>query len=339
MGGVTHSLVLFTSLLLLGIIVSAVPIEGDDEVHSSHFLNVIYWGQNGGNTIEDNDLSMYCVPTAGIDIIVLAFLYGYGNGNTIASGTIGQSCSILPNGESVQCENLAAAIKKCQENGVKVLLSLGGAMGAYSLSSQQEAGAIGQHLWDAYGNTKNDFVHRPFGATFVNGWDFDIEASRGNEFYQHLICTLRSNFNSDLSNEYYITGAPQCPIPEPNMQHIITNSQFDYLWVQFYNNPSCSVNGAINFESWVTNIAGTASADAKILIGLPASPYAATGTYDGAQYYLQPNALATLLREYVGHSALGGVMLWSAGFSEYNIDNGCNYAQQVRKILNSGSPC
>jgi chitinase len=334
-----HFLVSFTTLLLLGIIVSAVPIEGDDVVLPSNFQNAIYWGQNGGSTIEDNDLAMYCVPAAGIDIIVLAFLYEYGSGNTIASGTIGQSCSILPNGESFQCENLAAAIKKCQANGVKIFLSLGGAVGTYSLSSQQEAEAIGQHLWDAYGNTKSDFVHRPFGETFVNGWDFDIEAAGGNEYYQYLINKLRSNFKSDLSNGYYITGAPQCPIPEPNMQEIITNSQFDYLWVQFYNNPSCSVNGAINFESWVTNIAGTASSDARILIGLPASPYAATGTLDGAQYYVQPSALATLLREFVGHPALGGVMLWSAGFSDYNIDNGCNYAQQVRKILNSGSPC
>ncbi|KAJ5569155.1 chitinase 2 [Penicillium hetheringtonii] len=338
MGGMMLRLVLFAGLLL-GTIVSAVPLEGDDDVHSSHFLNVIYWGQNGGNAIEDNDLSMYCVPESGIDIIVLAFLYEHGNGNTIASGTIGQSCSILPNGESFQCEDLGAAIKKCQANGVKVLLSLGGATGAYSLSSQQEAEAIGQHLWDAYGNTKNDVVHRPFGTTFVNGWDFDIETSGGIECYQYLINNLRSNFNSDVSNEYYITGAPQCPIPEPNMQQIIANSQFDYLWVQFYNNPSCSVNGAINFGSWVTNIAGTASSNAKILIGLPASPYAATGTYDGAQYYLQPSALAALLREFTSYPQLGGVMLWSAGFSDSNTNNGCNYAQQARKIFNTGSPC
>lgn len=36
--------------------------------------NVVYWGQNGGGTIENNDLSTYCTSTAGIDILVLAFL-------------------------------------------------------------------------------------------------------------------------------------------------------------------------------------------------------------------------------------------------------------------------
>lgn len=42
MTGMMHSLILFTGLLL-GTIVSAVPIEGDGKVHSSHFLNVIYY--------------------------------------------------------------------------------------------------------------------------------------------------------------------------------------------------------------------------------------------------------------------------------------------------------
>lgn len=36
--------------------------------------NVVYWGQNGGGTIENNDLSSYCTATSGIDILVLAFL-------------------------------------------------------------------------------------------------------------------------------------------------------------------------------------------------------------------------------------------------------------------------
>ncbi|KAM3551610.1 hypothetical protein MY1884_007640 [Beauveria asiatica] len=68
----------------------------------------------------------------------------------------------------------AKAIDTCKTNGVKVIMSLGGAAGAYSLSSKEEAEAIGQNLWEAYGNLygKNGSVPRPFGKTFVNGWDF-----------------------------------------------------------------------------------------------------------------------------------------------------------------------
>lgn len=35
-------------------------------------LNVVYWGQNGGGTIENNDLSAYCTATSDIDVLVLS---------------------------------------------------------------------------------------------------------------------------------------------------------------------------------------------------------------------------------------------------------------------------
>lgn len=62
-------------------------------------------------------------------------------------------------------DDVAAAIQQCQSNGVKVILSLGGAVGTYSLSSQQEAEIIGQNLWAAYGNTHGGDIPRPFGTS------------------------------------------------------------------------------------------------------------------------------------------------------------------------------
>jgi chitinase len=327
---------LATSLGLMATTALAAPMLS---ARASGALNVVYWGQNGGGTIENNDLSTYCTSSSGIDVLVLAFLYEYGNGNNIASGTIGQSCYISPAGEPQQCDALAQAIETCKSNGVKIILSLGGAVGAYSLQSQEQAETIGQNLWDAYGNTGSGSVPRPFGSTFVNGWDFDIESNSGNQYYQYMIAKLRSNFASDSSNTYYITGAPQCPIPEPNMNEIITTSQFDYLWVQFYNNPGCSVNGPINYDQWKSNIANTPSANAKIFIGVPASTLGATGTSSGAQYYLAPSALASLVGQYQSDAAFGGVMMWSAGFSDTNVNNGCTYAQEAKHILTTGSPC
>ena len=302
--------------------------------------NVVYWGQNGGNAIENNDLASYCTSQSGVDIVVLSFLYDYGNGQTIPSGGIGQSCTISSSGQGQGCEALGSAIKKCQSQGVKIILSLGGAVGSYGLASQQEAETIGQNLWAAYGNSGNGTIPRPFGDAYVNGWDFDIEASNGNQYYQYLISTLRSHFSSDPSHTYYITGAPQCPIPEPNMQSIITTSQFDYLWVQFFNNPGCSMPNP-NFNEWVQNVANTPSSNAKIFLGVPASPDAATGTSSGSQYYLDPNALSQVVHQYSGNStgAFGGTMMWSAGFSDSNVNNGCTYAQAAKRILTSGSPC
>ncbi|KAH8655838.1 putative chitinase 3 precursor [Xylariales sp. PMI_506] len=314
---------------------------------SSGAQNVVYWGQNGGGTIENNDLSSYCTSTSGIDIIVLAFLYEYGNGDTIPSGTVGQSCFISTSGEGQNCAAVASSIATCQAAGVKIILSLGGASGSYTLTSDAEAEAIGQYLWDAYGNSGSS-VQRPFGNVFVNGFDFDIEVSSGSAYYPTLISTLRASFATDPDNTYYITGAPQCPVPEPNMGAIIAGAEFDYLWIQFYNNNNYSVdpcalpfngNAAFNYDDWVTFTAGTPSANAELFIGVPAAPDAANGSPSGETYYITPDQLSELVSEYRTADRFGGIMMWSAGFSDSNVIDGCTYAQEAYAILNSGSPC
>lgn len=63
-----------------------------------------------------------------------------------------------------------------------------------------------------------------------------------------MISVLRDNFATDPDNAYYITGAPQCPIPEPNMGIIIGNATFDYLFIQFYNNNNYTYPCALPFN-------------------------------------------------------------------------------------------
>lgn len=300
--------------------------------------NVVYWGQHGGQ-VHENELTAFCTKEAGIDIIILAFLFQYGNGQVIPTGFFGLSCIVTPSGEGEQCEGLAHAIETCRANGIKVLLSLGGASGQYSLSSDHEAVQIGQYLWHAYGNSVPESTPRPFGRTFVDGWDFNIEQNSGNAHYDSLIAALRSNFASDPNTRYFITGAPQCPIPEPNMGEIMAKAKFDYVWVQFYNNPECSVNRRINFQDWADLLKTTPSTGAKIFIGVPAHPHAANGFDSGAKYYLSPSRLASLVAQFRNEPAFGGIMLWAAGLSEANTENSCTYAQQAKSILNHGQPC
>lgn len=310
--------------------------------------NVVYWGQNGGGTIENNDLASYCQSNSGIDVLVLSFLYQFGRGNNIPSGTIGQSCFISTAGEGQNCDALTSAIAKCKSAGVKIILSLGGATSSYSLQSQAEAEQIGQYLWDSYGNSGNTTVQRPFGDNIVDGFDFDIEVNGGSsQYYQYMIAKLRENFAKDSSNQYFITGAPQCPIPEPNMGEIISNSHFDWLFVQFYNNNNYKVpcalpingNAPFNYNNWTSFISTTPSKDAKIFIGVPASTLAANGSPGGATYYATPEQLAGIVNDYKSDAHFGGIMMWSAGFSDSNVNNGCTYAQEAKHILVNGGPC
>lgn len=307
---------------------------------------VVYWGQNGDGIMENSDLSAYCTATSGIDILVLACLKSLGDGNEIPSGTIGQSCYISTSGQGQNCEALATVITTCQSGGIKVILSLGGAFGSWPLSSNAEAEAIGTYLWNSHGNSGNTSVQRPFGSTLVDGFDFDIEVPTGQAYYPALISTLRAALAEDVARTYYITGAPQCPLPEPNMGAIIAHAAFDDLWPQFYNNSytyPCALplnsNAALNYDQWIAFTAGTPSAAARLFIGVPAAPAAANGGPRGATYYATPAQLAGLVAQYRTHPRFGGVMMWSAGFSDANVNAGCTYAQEVHAILAQGAPC
>ncbi|KAL7931496.1 glycoside hydrolase family 18, chitinase [Trichoderma chlorosporum] len=310
--------------------------------------NVVYWGQNGGSFVENNDLSTYCTSTSGVDIIVLAFLFEWQAGSSILGGTIGQSCGISESGEPQNCDALVSAIAKCQSEGIKVILSLGGASSFSSFSSATEASQAGQYLWNAYGGGSG--VTRPLGNNKMDGFDLDIESNPNSDniFWASLVNTLRSNFASDSSKQYLITGAPQCPVPEPNMGAIITNSQFDYLFIQFYNNNDypgdpCSLglpgDAPFNYNNWTNYIQNTPSKNAKLFVGVPSAPLAANGSPSGEVYYATPSQLATIINGVKSDSHFGGIMQWYAGASDSNVNNGCTYVQETKQILLTGSPC
>ena len=332
-----------TAPLLAGLLITASTASALPQVLSprgaapSGPLNAVYWGQNGGQPVdyEQDDLTSYCADNSGMDIIILSFLYRYGNGDMIPSGSIGQACSIDSNGNGVGCDALASGIKVCQANNVKVLMSVGGAAGGnskYELVSNDEATTIGHNLWEAYGPPDSSSqIPRPFGDVVVDGWDFNIESSGGSQYYPALINSLRSNFASESSKAFVISGAPMCQ--DPIMASIISNAQFDYLWVQFYNNNACLDAGVKGtYDTWKSTISPTPSKGAKIFLGLPASLTAASA--NGQQFYRDPAALTQLVGQLSGDAAFGGTMLWSAGFSDANKIQGCNYSQIVFHVLN-----
>lgn len=133
---------------------------------------------------------------------------------------------------------------------------------------------------------------------------------------------------------------------------IIGNSTFDYLWVQFYNNnngldnntfESCALgingNAPFNFNEWISFLSGTPSSKAKLFVGVPASTLAANGGTGGAIYYATPAELAGVIKPVETNPQFGGIMMWAAGYSDSNVNNGCTYAQEASSILKTGNPC
>jgi len=303
-----------------------------------------------GQNDAEKSLGNYCQSSQGIDIIVLSFLSTYGGGKT-PSGNL-SDCTIDSNGNGQGCSSLAADIRTCQSAGKKVFISIGGGDASGSVTSQADAEGVAFTLWNSYANpSATSGAPRPFGDVFVNGWDLDIEANPNgqNTNYKYLVNKLRSFFPSDSSNTYYISGAPQCPLPEANMGDAIDNAKFDYLFIQFYNNDFCSAyqfvrpdggkGDGFNFDAWETYVSAHASAGAKLLVGLPASTKASTGGDDGTKYFLSPSELTSLVDGFTTHTGFAGVMLWDAGNSDSETHSGCEYDQEVRSVLDKGHAC
>ncbi|KAL6311613.1 hypothetical protein AAG906_027348 [Vitis piasezkii] len=103
----------------------------------------------------------------------------------------------------------------------------------------------------------------------------------------------------------YLSAAPQCPFSDAWMGTAIATGLFDYVWVQFYNNPPCQYSGnADNFikswNQWTTIEAG------QVFLGLPAAPAAA------GSGYIEPDVLVSQVLPSIKTSPkYGGVMLWS----------------------------
>lgn len=336
------------SFVISALLGAAAVNAGVLKTRATNGQSVVYWGQNDN----EKGLGTYCAANQGIDIIVLAFLYKFGNGNT-PQGNFGTECTVTSSGAGQNCGSLKADIDTCKKAGKKIFISIGGASTDYKITGNADADGIAWSLWNEWAAPAavDSSAPRPIGSSFVDGWDFDIESNPSNSgnYLGEVITKLRSYFPTDSSHTYYISGAPQCPLPEANMGTAITNSQFDYLFIQFYNNDYCSAfqlynndggeGDHFNYDDWVTFIGKGKSKSAKLFVGLPASKTASTDDNTGAKYYITPANLVKLVKTYKTRAAWGGVMLWDASYSDANVNNKCTYAQEVYNILNKGTAC
>ncbi|KAK9263095.1 hypothetical protein V1519DRAFT_440945 [Lipomyces tetrasporus] len=156
----------------------------------------------------------------------------------------------------------------------------------------------------------------------------------------------------------YISGAPQCPMPDAFLNDAMVNSYFDFYFVQFFNNYcgmdqwSVTETTNFNFDAW-DSFAKTVSynTDVRVYLGVAASSTAAGTGYVTIDTLNE--AAAQLMSTY---SSFGGIMMWyvillmpcSSNFCLYvfrdasqaynNIPrDGLNYAQLAKASLVSAA--
>jgi chitinase len=287
-----------------------------------------YWGQNGYGGANPGDTEGYeprlgdvCAGSS-YDVVVLAFMTSFisARNGGLPETNFSFHCETPIDGEHpflLACPEIAADIASCHAAGVKVLLSMGGASGAYGFTSDGEAETFAQTVWDMF--LGGDGAIRPFGDQSLDGVDLDIEGG-GPAGYAAFARRLRSIMD-EAGGAWLITAAPQCPFPDAHLGPAPGSAlgdaadAFDYLFVQFYNNFCSGSSGAPFQETFAQWSQLAASGGPRILVGLPATPEAAP-----AGGYVAPNALPALIDSVADDPAFAGVMLWDVSFDRNSGD-------------------
>ncbi|KAG2180113.1 hypothetical protein INT43_003901 [Umbelopsis isabellina] len=299
---------------------------------------VLYWGQNsygaagGAQSGWQKNLAAYCTDST-TDIFVLAFLdvfFSTGGDPEVNFANADNSCTTFSGTGLLNCPQIGQDIQTCQAAGKKILLSLGGASGAYGFTSDAQASSFADQLWNLFG--KGSSSTRPFGNAVVDGFDLDIEGG-STTGYTAFINQMRTHYASDTSKQYYISGAPQCPYPDAYLGSTLDAAWFDFVWVQFYNN-YCSVQGgSFNYATWNTWATSTSiNKNVRLFVGVPGST---TGASSGYVPLASLESTVSSLRSQ--YTSFGGVMMWDASQAYGNTDGSPNYAAAIGTYLHNGA--
>ncbi|KAM0720620.1 hypothetical protein Q7P37_004757 [Cladosporium fusiforme] len=298
----------------------------------------VYYGTTPAT--ETGGLALLCA-NPNVDIVILSFLFSFYDAGGYPSIDFGPGCSDPTSAQASiapglkDCSTLAQEIATCQSIGKKVLISLGGYNSNTSFASDEQAAQFATTIWDLFGagtTSQTDASLRPFGPDVkIDGFDIDNE-NHSTDHYEAFATTLREKFTSDPSKTYYLSAAPQCPIPDESIP-LGALLQADFVWVQFYNNPSCNIDSVgfqESFREWSKLLSGGgANAGPRLYIG-------AAGFEGAGSGYVKGSGLGTRVRTarglYVDN--LGGVMLWDGSEGVANVDqDGVDYLEYAKASL------
>ncbi|MQM17185.1 hypothetical protein Taro_050152 [Colocasia esculenta] len=281
--------------LVLSILVLRLP--SSPEAPSLAGGIAIYWGK--GNSTSEGNLTDVC-NTGKYSHIMLASLTEFGEGRT-PKLSLGGHCDPA----SAGCTRLGAELRTCQARGVKVLLSIGGGGGRYGLSSADDAQKVARYLWNSFLGGQSST--RPLGDAVLDGIDFVVV--QGPPSLYGLLARAIKKLGRQGGRDVYLSAAPECPFPDAYLGAAIDTGVLDFVWVQFFDNPSCQYeegNMGKLWEAW--NQWANISAG-QVFLGLLAGDVAAIGGY------IPPAVLVSQVLPVVKASPkYGGVLLWSKQF-------------------------
>ncbi|KAK7401117.1 hypothetical protein VNO78_12432 [Psophocarpus tetragonolobus] len=140
-------------------------------------------------------------------LLNMAFLAQFGHGQTpqLIFGRhydpYGGNCSIL-----------GRDIRKCQKQGIQVMLSIGGSSTSYSLASFKDAKNVSDYLWHNFlGGSNNSSL----GDAILDGIDFVIVVTLVTQHWEDLAHYLKTH-----RRNVYLSATPQCVFPDSTLGKI-----------------------------------------------------------------------------------------------------------------------
>lgn len=300
----------------------------------------VYYGTT--EATQPGGLQALC-ESPNVDIVILSFLFSFFDANGYPSIDFGSSCSGQTDQQASlapglkDCTALAPEIAVCQSIGKKVLISLGGYIASTNFASEDQANQLAGTLWNLFGaGTGDDPKLRPFGPdTIVDGFDIDNE-SHNADYYDTFTIALRAQFAQDSSKTYYLSAAPKCPVPDGSIPLSVLQAA-DFVWVQFYNNPSCNLDSdgfQASFAAWSELLSrGPRPGWPKLYVGAPSFEKGGSGYVAGSALSYRFNLAVEL---YVDN--MGGMMLWDGSEAMDNVDQDTimdylSYAKAAAQVL------
>ncbi len=142
-------------------------------------LNVVYYSQTDLTPVIS--LTQVCNDPS-IDIVILAFVTHLVSNGGYPSMNMASNCWAPNTAQQaagatglLDCvgDGLASKIAQCQQQGKKVMLSLGGSVGDLSMSSDSQAVQVANTLWNLFlGGTNTTLAPlRPYGSVVLDGID------------------------------------------------------------------------------------------------------------------------------------------------------------------------
>ncbi|TKY45966.1 Acidic endochitinase [Spatholobus suberectus] len=278
----------------------------------------VYWGQR--SQASEGTLQTLC-STGKYNIVILETLLVYDDGRTPVLN-LADHCGT----PEYPCSRLQPQIEYCQQNKIKVFLSIGSvttltARNRHSMSNPTSAEHLAKYLLENFLSGQ----HGPLGSVSLDGIDIISVPDGNNIKWPELVKAINA---STTARKIYLSAAPQCVYPDHFLGTAINTGLFDYLWVLFfYQNPCIYSNGNPSnllsaWDTWTSSVPNS-----SIFLGLVASNEIAG--------YIPPEALISeVLPVAKQASNYGGVMIWNRYFDIKN-----DYSDQIKDNVQKAKVC